>query len=120
MIQLLKSLFGDTDREAPAKKPASGASPRPKQLARDYRAVSLASNSSCTAARQGPGTRRYLLREAPRLPLADCPTPASCTCRFLKYADRRDDDRRLLGETETGRWYAGTERRRRKGRRSAN
>lgn len=32
--------------------------------------------------------QRFLSRDAPRLPLADCSEPA-CQCRFSKYDDRR-------------------------------
>lgn len=60
------------------------------------------------------------MRAAPRLPLMGCTTPTDCSCRYLKNADRRDSDRRLLGATETGRWFAGTESRKLGGRRSAD
>ena len=123
MIQLLKSLLGGTSRDhhtsKPASRPAVSTRPRPTQANVDYRAVSLAPNSACDVATQDVATgRRYLQREAPRLPMAGCPTPASCSCKFRKHADRRDGDRRLLGMAETNRWYAGGERRNRGGRRS--
>jgi hypothetical protein len=122
MIQLFRSLLGEPSRDYPAKKPSSARlkpSPgSPPHTSVDYRAVSLAPNILCDAvARQAAG-KRYLLREAPRLPLAGCATPATCSCKFRKHADRRDGDRRLLGMTETNRWFAGSERRNRGGRRS--
>jgi hypothetical protein len=123
MIQLLKSLFGEGARENPAKNRAPQARARSGHTTHagvDYRAVSLAPSLECyAAAKNCPGTR-YLLRDAPRLPLANCATPANCTCKFRKHADRRDGDRRLLGEIETNRWYAGAERRLRGGRRGLN
>jgi hypothetical protein len=123
MIQLFKSLLGDTSRDHRsdklASRPAASTRPKPTQANIDYRAVSLAPNNGCDPATNDIATgKRYLLREAPRLPMAGCPTPASCTCKFRKHADRRDGDRRLLGMAETNRWYAGGERRNRGGRRT--
>jgi hypothetical protein len=62
--------------------------------------------------------KRYLLRDAPRLPLQTCTTPTNCSCKFRKNADRRDSDRRLFGSTETNRWFAGVESRTSRSRRS--
>jgi hypothetical protein len=123
MIQLFKSLLGDTThdhrKDKLAIQPALSTRPKPTQANVDYRAVSFAPNLMCDAvSKDAAAGKRYLLREAPRLPLAGCATPASCTCRFRKHADRRDGDRRLLGMFETNRWYAGGERRNRGGRRS--
>ena len=119
MIQLLKSLFGDNPRERQAKGRVPNLSARPSHVTGDYRAVSLAPSLECyAAAKNAAGSKRYLLREAPRLPLINCATPANCSCKFRKHADRRDGDRRLLGEIETARWFAGSERRMRAGRRS--
>jgi hypothetical protein len=111
MIQLLRSLLGDSPRGNPAKKPAPGAKPKPAHAGVDYRAVSLAPNIECSAPVKDVAGKRYLLREAPRLPLAGCATPATCSCRYRKHADRREADRRLLGTIETSRWFAGAERR---------
>jgi hypothetical protein len=119
MIQLFKSLLGGTSREYCAKKPAPSATRKPAQAGGDYRAVSLAPNIECYAAAKDAADKRYLLREAPHLPLADCSMPEACSCKYRKHADRRDGDRRLFGEAETSRWFAGSERRARRGRRSA-
>jgi hypothetical protein len=118
MIQLLRSLLGDSPREYLAKKPAPSARPNQLNAGGDYRAVSLAPSSKCHAAAKDGAGKRYLLSEVPRLPLANCTMPANCSCKFRKHADRREGDRRLLGETETNRWFAGSERRNRGGRRS--
>lgn len=117
MIQLFKSLLGESPRERPAKQPAPGARLKPAHAGGDFRAVSVAPSTECHAGLKDASAKRYLLREAPRLPLADCATPANCSCKFRKHADRRDGDRRLLGMTETNRWFAGSERRNRGGRR---
>lgn len=123
MIQLFKSLLGDTSRDhrkdKPAMRPAVSARPNPTGANVDYRAVSLAPNLMCDVASKDIATgKRYLMREAPRLPMTGCATPAACSCKFRKHPDRRDGDRRLLGMSETNRWYAGGERRNRGGRRS--
>jgi hypothetical protein len=59
-----------------------------------------------------------LLRGAPRLPLVNCTMPTRCSCRFRKHSDLRDSDRRVLGERETGRWFAGPDARKQGARRS--
>ena len=120
MIKVLKGLFGKTPREQPPKKPKPIARPKRSNAGGDFRAVSLAPGIRCCAAAKHAAGRRALLREAPRLPLEACTIPANCSCKFLKGADRRDSDRRLLGATETNRWFAGPESRKRGGRRSTN
>jgi hypothetical protein len=118
MVQLLRSLLGETSCDHPANKPALPAKPKPTRTGSDYRAVSISSTTECHATAKNGAGKRYLLREAPRLPLVGCTTPANCACKFRKHADRRDGDRRLLGETETTRWFAGSERRKHGGRRA--
>jgi hypothetical protein len=111
MIQLLRSLFAATPREYPLKKSAPGVSPTRLNAGGDYRAVSLQPCPNCHAAAKYGAGKRYLLGEMPRVPLANCTMPANCSCKFRKHADRRDGDRRLLGEIVTTRWYPGSERR---------
>jgi hypothetical protein len=118
MIKVLRGLFGNTSREPPAKKATPIARPERPNAAGDFRAVSLAPSMKCCAAATHATGRRVLLREAPRLPLEACTMPTNCSCKFRKDADRRDSDRRLLGATESNRWFAGPECRKRGGRRS--
>jgi hypothetical protein len=119
MIWILKALLGNTYRDYPAKKPAPSAGSKSSRGGGDYRAFSLAPSSACCAAAKDARRKRHLLREAPRLPLADCTMPMNCACKFRKYTDRRDGvDRRPLGATERNHWYSGRERRMRGGRRS--
>jgi hypothetical protein len=122
MIKLLKELLGKSSPEHPAKSPAKNPTPiaRPKRsnTGGDFRAVSIAPSIICCAAAMRSTGRTYLLHEAPRLPLQGCTMPTNCSCKFRKNADRRDGDRRLFGATETNRWFAGLESRRRGGRRS--
>jgi hypothetical protein len=97
IVKLLRRL-----RKAPASSTPS--------RARYFHAVAIiAKTSSCEPARAKHGAR-YLSREAPPLPLPTCPWPEKCPCRFEKFDDRRQDDRRDIASS--GRWYAGDERRR--------
>lgn len=50
-------------------------------------------SSSCAAANDLEG-RRFLPAEAPLLPLPTCNTVAACRCRYARFDDRRDDERR--------------------------
>jgi len=120
MIKVLEGLLGRTSREHPAKKPTPLAKSKRIDAADDFRAVSIApSIMCCTAATQVAG-RRYLSRQAPRLPLPTCTMPTRCSCKFLKNRDRREGDRRLFGAAETNRWFAGTDNRKRLCRRSSD
>ena len=84
----------------------------------DYRAVSIVSTqTSCHEARRLRHIR-FLLNEAPRLPLRECPQQLTCTCRYRKFPDRRIADRRDIASS--GRWYTGAERRKSDGRRATD
>ncbi|HEY6484071.1 MAG TPA: hypothetical protein VIY54_11165 [Steroidobacteraceae bacterium] len=130
MLKALIALLSKAPRDDSAKKPAPNAMAKaavktamakPATAGKDYRAVSVAAGAKCCSAAKNILGKRYLLREGPRLPLADCTMPSNCLCKFKKAADRRDGDgdRRQIGVTETGRWFAGPENRKRGGRRSA-
>jgi hypothetical protein len=117
VIELLKGLLGKISREQPADRPKPIAKLKRPSSTGDFRTVEIAPSSTrCAAAMRATG-RPFLLREAPRLPLPACTMPAKCSCKFRKNADRRDSDRRLFGATESNRWFAGVESRKR-GRRS--
>jgi hypothetical protein len=118
MINVLRVLLGKAPREHAAKKPAPSANTKRSNTGGEFRAVSLAPSIRCCAAAKHATGRRVLLREAPRLPLDACTMPTNCSCKFRKDADRRDSDRRLLGATETNRWFGGAESRMRGSRRS--
>jgi hypothetical protein len=119
MIKALKELLGKLSRASPAKNPTSIARPKRRNKTDDFRAVEIAPSIMCCAAAMQATGRPYLLCEAPRLPLYGCTIPTNCSCRFRKHADRRDSDRRLFGATETNRWFAGLDSRKRAGRRLA-
>jgi hypothetical protein len=118
MLKELKALLGKTTREDSVKKSVPKAKVIPSTPGNDYRAVSVARGVRCCSAANEIAGKRYLLREAPRLPLVKCTMPANCSCKFRKDSDRRDGERRLLGTSETSRWYTGAEKRKRGVRRS--
>lgn len=62
-----------------------------------YAAVSIRCGTNACAAAKALRERRFLPREAPITPLADCDSP-HCDCRYVHYADRRagDEDRRSI------------------------
>jgi hypothetical protein len=67
--------------------------------------------------------KRFLVREAPTLPLDGC-DHTTCKCGFIKHPDRREDDsdrRALYGlRAELHAINAGNERRKRRGRRASD
>lgn len=61
---------------------------------KNWRAVSVVPvGAACEAALQLRG-RRFLTREAPRLPLADCTRQNECECKYQHLPDRRGSPRR--------------------------
>jgi hypothetical protein len=89
-----------------------------KKLDKRWHAVSVVSSSqSCEAAR-ALKERRYLSREAPRLPLPDCTQAELCRCSYRKYTDRREGPRRDEEQLRARRSRdTGSERRAGRGRR---
>jgi hypothetical protein len=65
--------------------------------------------TACEAARAMVG-RRFLVGEAPKLPLAGC-TEARCRCSFEKLSDRRSETRRWSDEGVSATVFSATERR---------
>jgi hypothetical protein len=119
MLKGLQRLVGKTASDGQTKKPAGNAAPKPPSASNDFRAVLVTpGNSGCFAA-NAIADKRFLFREAPRLPLVDCTMAPDCSCKFKKLSDRRDRDRRESGETEANRRFTGPENRKGAGRRSA-
>ena len=85
-------MAGKTSRVNKSKFSASQAAPRsaPSQ----WHAVALKPKGQCCDAVQTCRTRRFLSKDAPRLPLAECTTSDTCTCIYKHYADRRAPPRR--------------------------
>ena len=60
-----------------------------------YAGVEIDAGQGACAAVQAHCQVRYLMAEAPRLPLHDC-TAARCTCNYLQFDDRRRQVRTAL------------------------
>jgi len=85
-----------------------------------YHCVSVVpAANSCAAAKQVAGLR-LLSAEAPLLPLATCDRPGECDCRYRKYDDRREGQRRDTERGQVMQSWRGAERRRIGGRRATD
>lgn len=85
-----------------------------------YHAVSVVSGPrACDAAKQLKNVR-VLSAEAPRLPLATCDCPATCTCTYRHFDDRRAGPRRARERGQLAGPWAMTDRRRSIGRRETD
>jgi hypothetical protein len=56
-----------------------------------YQAVAIMTPKACCGSASELEGRRYLVREAPKLPLATC-DESTCKCGYMRYPDRRDDE----------------------------
>jgi hypothetical protein len=107
MLKSWFGLLGRTTKKPASTKPTQAAAQARTRAGPDYRAVSVDSRGPrCGASKQCADTR-FLMREAPPLPLPACTMAAKCTCRFRKVPDRRDADRRLFGGMERTQWFTG-------------
>jgi hypothetical protein len=59
-------------------------------------AVVTQGDQCCEAAAAIAG-QRFLTAETPMLPLEGCTRMDACQCKYQKYSDRRQDDRRGMG-----------------------
>jgi hypothetical protein len=64
------------------------------------------------------GKRRFLSREAPRLPIPDCSTPWRCECVYRHHSDRRAGPRRAEERGLPAVPWIASNRRRKRGRRA--
>jgi len=88
-----------------------------RKLASKWHAVTIVlQTSSCAAAAMCRNTR-YLSRDAPHLPLANCPNSHDCPCTFKHYEDRRGGPRRGA-DIGAGSDKPSTEKRKSRGRRA--
>jgi hypothetical protein len=85
-----------------------------------YPAVTVAPGTKHCAAVGSLVGVRILATQAPKLPMPKCAMPAECRCRFKKHVDRREDEdgRRFKFGGERSAWYAGSQRRKSRGRRT--
>jgi hypothetical protein len=111
LLSSVKGLLGNRARE-PAK-PSTH-----YHITNPYHAVSVVPCPGACPAARGLKGKRFLSREAPSLPLANC-SVAGCRCAYRHHDDRRAEDRRG-GERRMGQAAAtrsGPDRRRSLGRR---
>ena len=92
-----------------------------KPVARPFQSVAVfRGNVACKMAHRF-GEHRFLVRSAPTLPLPECSMPHKCTCRYIKFNDRRQaEQRRLMDIGFATQIYAAQDRRTRRGRRSGD
>jgi hypothetical protein len=86
-----------------------------------WHAVSIVSSTACCATAIVLLGTRFLSKEAPRLPLKGCLMDSDCRCAYQHHEDRRVLSRRapdLWNPAHTR--YVVEERRRQRGRRSAD
>jgi hypothetical protein len=122
MIRRLLGLLGIARDEPPAavkrKRPATGSAA--KASAADYRAIGIIPGAHCCGSAKKAFGRKFLERDSPPLPLPGCTSPEACRCRFKKYVDRRQDDRRHPFGGAFGWNTAADDRRKRRGRRASD
>jgi hypothetical protein len=82
-----------------------------------WHAVSIVISTGACPAAIALGKRRFLSKEAPRLPLADCTSPATCKCSYRHHKDRRTTPRRWSDQGGSDRLRSEGERRSKRGRR---
>ena len=113
MASFFERLFGTSRNATPT--PA-----RTTPRINAYQAVSISSRTTCCAAAAETRGVRFLARQAPALPLANCDRPKDCACRFQKYDDRRDGSRRTLYLSSLVQSYPGREKRQAQSRRKSD
>ena len=64
-----------------------------QQKINPFHAVTVRYRKDACEAVRALKAKRFLAKEAPRLPLPNC-TVKNCNCRFVHYEDRRDEERR--------------------------
>ena len=60
-----------------------------------WKAVAILPGESACAAARELRSKRFLSRNAPRLPLPDCTKQDHCECKYRHLPDRRGDYRRI-------------------------
>lgn len=63
-----------------------------------WKAVTVQPGESACAAAKELSKKRFLSRNAPRLPLPDCTNQDQCQCKYRHHGDRRGDQRRFGSE----------------------
>jgi len=87
---------------------------------RPFQAISIYRGLICCDMARKFSEHRFLVRDAPPLPLAGCSMAKTCQCKYIKHRDRRAEPRRLIDFGVAARLFDGRERRARGGRRSGD
>jgi hypothetical protein len=66
----------------------------PQRASSRWHAVAIKPKGQSCDAVQTCRTRRFLSKDAPRLPLTECSTSDTCACVYKHHADRRAPPRR--------------------------
>jgi hypothetical protein len=118
LAKLLAALRGESRSEEPTRnkaKPKVGGAVARKAATPSgsgYAAVAIVpGRSECCRPAKVLSGQRLLAAEAPPLPLPACTSPGNCRCRYEKFADRRDEMRRMDGIAQQ--LFAAPERRKR-------
>ena len=82
---------------------------------RPFQAISIYRGLICCEMARKFSDHRFLVRDAPPLPLAGCSMRKTCQCRYIKHRDRRSEPRRLIDFGMAARLFDGRERRARRG-----
>ena len=82
---------------------------------RPFQAISFYRGLTCCAMARKFSEHRFLMRDAPPLPLAGCNMPKTCQCKYIKHRDRRAEPRRLIDFGVAAGLFDGRERRTRNG-----
>lgn len=87
---------------------------------RPFQSISIYRGLICCDMARKFSDHRFLVRDAPPLPLAGCNMPKNCHCKYIKHRDRRAEPRRMMDFGMMARLFDGRERRARKGGRRSN
>jgi hypothetical protein len=102
-------LEGLLARFSSRKEPPAAAGPL-----RPFQAISIYRGLICCDMARRFSDHRFLVRDAPPLPLAGCTMRKNCQCKYIKHRDRRAEPRRLIDFGVAARLFDGRERRARK------
>ena len=82
---------------------------------RPFQAISIYRGLVCCDMARKFSEHRFLVRDAPTLPLSGCSMREKCHCKYIKHWDRRAEPRRLIDFGVASRLFDGRERRARRG-----
>jgi hypothetical protein len=101
------------------KPPTSGKGSTPEQKpSGEWHAVEVVPGRFACPESRALVRRRFLSREAPRLPVPDCSTPWRCQCVYRHFSDRRTGARRAEDRGLPPLPWLAKNRRQKRGRRS--